>query len=483
MKNSLKNIYRFSKVALAIALLAASTSCGKDFLDRNSELDIPEEQISAEALRVEGQVNGLYASLKNGALYGGRYLIYNDIRGEEFLNRGGNNVTGYSVYQFSNDPSDSYVAGFWIQAYVTINRVNIFLDNISKVSDDIVPAEKKAQYISEAKFIRAISYYTLVQLFAKPYAADNGASQGVPLRLTPEKSVDNNAAQRATVKAIYDQILKDLNEAEPTAVANYGDAYRRGTRVHKNTVIALKTRVYLAMKNFPKVIEEANKIVSPNAPFAATSGVPHKLLEKIESVFADKTSDERILSFPFELTNIPGTQNQLSYYYNMGNIEYYLNKGTTGIYANPNWPETDARKSALTGVASGFTILKKYTDVGTYLDWVPAIRYAEVLLNLAEAEAEVGDQGRALALLKAIRNRSDAAYTFPAFASRSALVDAILLERRIELLGEGFRAPDLQRRNSPINSVGAGRLVQPNDDHYVFPIPLRELIDNVDINK
>ena len=138
------------------------------------------------------------------------------------------------------------------------------------------------------------------------------------------------------------------------------------------------------------------------------------------------------MSFPFELTNVPGTQNQLSYYYNIGNLEYHINTSGTGIYNNPNWPATDARKRDLTDLyANTFRYLTKFTDVETYLDWVPAIRYAEVLLNLAEAEAEEGDEARALALLKAIRHRSDASYVFPSFDSRAKLVEAILLERRI----------------------------------------------------
>src|SRR5690606_25228179 len=145
-------------------------------------------------------------------------------------------------------------------------------------------------------------------------------------------------------------------------------------------------------------------------------------------------------------------QNQLGYYYNEGNIEYSLAEG--GIFSNPAWPTTDARKKDLTGKSSkgDMNILTKFSAASPYLDWIPVIRYSEVLLNLAEAEAEAGSQTRALALLKAVRNRSDAAYTFPAFANKAALVDAILLERRIEFLGEGLRVPDLDRKSTRLNS-------------------------------
>jgi len=464
-------------------LLFSTVSCKKDFLELSPELSIPSEFVFSSADRIESQVVGIYSSIKNGQFYGGRYLIYNDIRSEEFVNERTNNVTGYSTYQFSNDETDSYVSDFWVRGYLTINRINIFLTDIEPVGTDILDANKKTQLIAEVKFIRALTYYSLVQLFAKPYAADNGASRGIPLRLLAERNSENNDLAASPVKDIYAQILKDLNEAEAAVPATYASQDDQSTRAHKNTIIAFKTRVLLAMKDYAKVITEANKIVSATAPFKASSGVPHQLAPAITDVFSNFKINERILSFPFEANNAPGTQNQLGYYYNEGNIEYSLAEG--GIFSNPAWPTTDARKKDLTGKSSkgDMNILTKFSAASPYLDWIPVIRYSEVLLNLAEAEAEAGSQTRALALLKAVRNRSDAAYTFPTFANKAALVDAILLERRIEFLGEGLRVPDLQRRNMPINSVGAGRLIQPTDERYIFPIPLGETITNPGVSK
>ncbi|MBB6003185.1 RagB/SusD family nutrient uptake outer membrane protein [Arcicella rosea] len=86
-------------------------------------------------------------------------------------------------------------------------------------------------------------------------------------------------------------------------------------------------------------------------------------------------------------------------------------------------------------------------------DFVPVLRYAEVLLNLAEAKARLAGasvDASALALLNAVRGRSTTAYTAADFANSTALVNAILTERRIEFLGEGFRSIDLQRNNLPL---------------------------------
>lgn len=470
------------KVALvSLPLLAMVSSCKKDFLNLAPELTLPEESSFATASRIEAQINGLYGSLKHGRFYGGRYLIYNDIRAEEFVNRTNNGVTGLTTYQHTNDASDTYIADFWNHGYLTINRANKFLADFDNAPAGVVTEQQEAAFRAEAKFVRALAYYSLVQLFAKPYTLDKGVSKGLPLRLQPETSSANNELAPSSVAAIYDQILKDLNDAEVGLPDTYSSAKLRTTRAHKNTAIALKTRVYLSMGFYTDVKVEANKIVSASAPFASPNRVAHKLQADVVSVFrAPYTSDENIFSFPMADTNAPGTQNQLGYYYNAGNIEYYLNKTGLGIFANSAWSETDKRKVNLTSAYSAaWQILTKWSAQSPYIDWIPVIRYAEVLLNLAEAEAESegGSLERSLALLEAVRKRSDAGFTFPTL-SRAELIQAILTERRIELLGEGFRAPDIRRRLLPMESIGAGASIPVTDERYTFPIPTGEVQTN-----
>ncbi|MBK1439190.1 RagB/SusD family nutrient uptake outer membrane protein [Parapedobacter sp. ISTM3] len=478
----MKRIYSKTKstivkvAVLSLPLVALLSSCGDDFLNYPSETSIPEDRAFETPERILSQVNGLYGSAKNGALFGGRYLIYNDIRGEEFRNRTSNVVTGYSSYQFTNDPSDTYIANFWSQGYLTINRINKFLADFDNYPD-AVSDELEAQYRAEAKFIRGLTYYALVQLFAKPYTLDNGQSRGLPLRLQPETSSANNELAASSVADVYAQILQDLNDAEAGLPATHGS--NNTTRAHKNTAIALKTRVYLAMGRHGDVITEANKIVSASAPFSSPNNVAHVLSADVMALYTQYNTLENIFSFPMADTNAPGTQNQLGYYYNVGNIEYYLNQSAPGIYADREaWPESDARRSLTEVYSDAWHILTKWSGDSPYDDWVPIIRYAEVLLNLAEAEAEVGDQGRAIALLEAVRHRSDPDYEFAGLTSREAILTAIATERRIELLGEGFRIPDLQRRLEPIVSVGAGASIEPSDDRYVYPIPTAEILTN-----
>lgn len=471
---------------LSIALAMTVSSCNKEFLSAIPELDLSDATVFNTPARVLSQVNGLYGSAKSGSLFGGRYLIYNDIRGEEWVNRTTNSVTGFSTYQGNQDPSDSYLASFWIQGYLTINRANLFIEGLAANPTAVSPV-LAANYRGEAKFLRALTYFSLVQFFAKPYILDKGASAGLPLRLKGETSSAGNDLARSSVAQVYAQVLKDLNEAEAELPDTYATALLNTTRAHKNTAIALKTRVLLAMGDYTGVVSEGNKIVSAAAPFRSAARVAHTLQADVSNVFkAPYTSTESVFSFPMDATNAPGTQNQLGYYWNAGNVEYVLNTGTTGIYSNEQFAATDDRKTKLTvpkTAIANFPSLTKFSGVAPFVDYVPNIRYAEVLLNVAEAEAELGNLTRATAILKAVHGRSDAAYVFPALDTKSDVVKSILVERRIEFLGEGFRANDVLRRGEPLNSFGAGAIIQPSDPRYIYGIPLVEVQTNPSIGK
>lgn len=486
MKIFHKKTYRLpvAKIATAALILTVlGSSCKKDFLVEAPELELPQEEAYTTPQRVDKVIAGLYSSAKSGSLFGGRYHVYNDIRAEEYILRDPNNVTGADVYQATNDATNTYISSFWSVGYLTINRANLAIDGLTQNVAGLAPSVTDPA-IAEAKFMRALIYFQLVQIFAKPYVSDAGASRGLPLRLIPETSLANNALASSSVAEVYAQIIKDLDEAEAKLPATYATALAKTTRAHKNTAIALKTRVYLAMGNYAKVKEEGNKIVPQAGPFSTTVGAGHSLATSVASLFVPPyTASESIFSFPMAATNAPGTQNQLAYYYNSitgANLIYPLNKNAPGIYADPIWPATDARKVAFTTLftGSGLTaqpVLKKYNTPSPWTDFVPMIRYAEVLLNVAEAEAAPGGNAtRARALLDAVRKRSDATYDFGVLTG-TQLTETILKERRIELLGEGQRYNDLARLNRPLPAIGAaGQTIPVSDSRYTFPIPVNE---------
>lgn len=472
MKNNMK--YKL----LVLLAVVGMVSCRKDKLSPIPQTTISDVVAFETPERALQTVNGMYAAVKTGQFYGGRYPVYHEIRGEDFSNRTNNGVTGFQTYNYTVTPNLNEVQNLWAAAYTALNRINVVIDGVQKssLSDAI-----KAQYIAEGRFLRGLTFFSLVTLYARPYWDGNGDKPGIILYTEPQTNLGVNNKARATVTETYTQIIADLNAAEQDLPATYSGASDNLYRAHKNAAIALKTRVYLSMRRYQDVITEANKIVSQAAPFTATSGVQHALASNIVQVFRPGTTAENIFSFPFTELDLPGTQNSLNQYYSpsgapdKGNGDYALNTTANGIVSSTAWSATDVRRG-FNIEKGGQTFLRKWTE---NTDNVPVIRYAEVLLNLAEALARTnGLDTRAVALLNAVRSRSDAA-TVLAPASADALIDAILLERRIELLGEGFRSLDLLRLGQPLPSKpGVATTVATTDAQYIWPIPNNELLVN-----
>lgn len=483
-------IYKVRTLRVLFVSLILSTvlvSCKKDFLETFPETSLSDKTAFATPDRILGQVNGLYDGLKSGQHLGGRFLIYSDIRGEDFIVNKPNGVTGLDTWRHNLNSATNEVVNLWNTAYSTINQANVFLKGMDE-NPGVISTTLADQYRGEAKFTRALSYFTLLQLYAKPYTMGNGANPGLPLRINAETTSANNDLARSTVAQVYAQILKDLNEAEAAVPATYSTAALNTSRAHKNTVIALKTRVYLAMGDYPKVIEEANKIISASAPFKSTTGVPLQLEANIATVYGGSyTGSEAIFFLPMTDLDAPGTQNQLAHYYTAqsagGFEEYYLNP--SGIFANPVYASgsTDARKSFV--IANGTkNFLSKFKKPSPYTDYVPVIRYAEILLNAAEAHARGGNLDRGLALLSEVRKRSNPSFVFPSsdVDTKDALINTILTERRIELIAEGFRSFDLLRLGATIpaksDATNVAQAVSSSSPAYIWPISAQELANN-----
>ncbi|RZK24804.1 MAG: RagB/SusD family nutrient uptake outer membrane protein [Hymenobacter sp.] len=177
------------------------------------------------------------------------------------------------------------------------------------------------------------------------------------------------------------------------------------------------------------------------------------------------------------------------------------------LYNAPFWTCTDLRRTQLTQADAPRYALRKYRDATNNTDFAPIIRYAEVILNQAEAEARQGNDARGLLLLNAIRNRAVAAADQYTTLTGTNLIQAVLNERRIELVGEGFRWDDIHRLSpTPYSprvgggipakylstqiaitqySCGAGTLLTPSvpaitytNQLFLWPIPAIEVANN-----
>lgn len=463
-----------------IFISTALSACNKDALSPMPSTSITEADAFANPQRINQQVLGIYSAVKTTDFYAGRYQVNLELRGEEFLNATLNVTAGLSTWNFTITPSSAEVQFTWRDAYAAINRSNVVFEGIQEatvISDDL-----KKQYQGEARFLRALCHFALINLYSSPYWDRNGSKECIPLRLIAEKG-GNNKIKRSTVAQVYEQVIADLDFAEANLPLTYTNAYDNTTRAHRNTAIALKTRVYLAMAQYDKVILEANKIISATAPFKAPTGVANQLSPIISAVFAAPyTTTESVFSFAFTTLDAPTTA---GLFYNPspnGSGHYPLNGA--GIIANTGWKRTDARRAFNQLSGTSMWLRKWPKNPSTESDYGIVIRYAETMLNLSEAlvrQNAVVDT-RAVALLNAIRQRSDPTTEFnvASFATPQDLLNQIETERRIELLGEGFRSFDRLRLGLPLLAKGTAPLINSTDIQYIWPIPLSELLINSD---
>jgi hypothetical protein len=473
------------KIILSMCVgLLACYSCQKSALTPPLTTAISNQDYAQfnSVARIQAGVLGLYATVRSGASFGGRYIVADEAKGENWINATSNGITDYNTWREANTNGDTEVLGLWSQCYLSINDCNLFIDGMVASGKVILGNDALASnYVAEARFLRALNYLALLNMYCQPYAVNNGASPGVPLRLKGNASAGDYSLAPATVAEVYTQIIADLTFAEanlPLAYYTTGttlDATSNTTRATRNTAIALSTRVYLSKGDYASVITQANKIVSATAPFTATTGVPYALQATIANVFKTPyTTTESVFSLPFTSAETPGTQNQLATYFVLSTGEFFINTASQ-LFTDPGWKATDARRGLIKVVGTK-TYSNKYPTGSPYTDWAPVIRYSEVLLNLAEARANVNGAAdlQAIALLNAVRQRSDATTVFT-----TATVANILEERNIEFLGEGKRWLDIWRLRMEIPAKGATiPALAATAPAYIWPMSGNEQVYN-----
>ncbi len=473
-----------SSLFLLLVVCMVISSCEGDFLNTEPQTSIDQSNAFNTPGKILAQVNNLYGQLQNQNLYGGRFIIFNEQRADEFGQNDGNAATGSAVWNQNVASTNEYINNVWTAAYAAINASNILIEKLkgsTVISDSLIRL-----YVAEAKFVRALSYLCLVQTYAKPFNLDKTAL-GVPLRLKAITSAGFNDLARSSVEEVYTQIIKDLDEAELDLPTSYSTPLLNSSRAHKSTAIALKSRVYLNMAHYSKLIEESAKLVPAQAPFVySASGISHSLDPIIQNLYTGSyVGTEAIFSIPFANSNTetPASQFSLAFNYLAQPIIFLA---SAGIVSDPVFSTAEDARSKLIGVnAAKQKVLKKFTiTTAPFRDYVPVIRYAEVILNYAEAAAQLGDLNTAVQLLYAVRQRSNSSYQFPAQAvdTKEALLQTIITERRIEFLGEGLRLQDLQRRveklPSKSGSIGTAPEVLSSAKNYIWPIPSGELSTN-----
>lgn len=523
---------------MTLITVLSTTSC-KKYTELNPINSLAENTAFSTPSAIELTMNGVYNTAAVGSYsgaagrgypFGAASIEQSEMRGEDMVNL----ATFFQfTYESTITSNTANNVNMWSNLYALINQCNVFIEGITgAVAKGTITAAAGDQYIAEARFLRALAHHELVIDFCRPYVDGNGSNPGVPYRTVAITSTDKAqqglSIPRGTVAQDYTNILADLDFAEAKLPAPAtGAAISRAT---SGAAIALKTRVKQHMADWAGVIAEGAKLgtsavtgpykspvsgytltASPDGPFVSFSS-------NTESIFSIANSSAANGGVNGALANMFGpASNAIN-----KNVGRNLVATSPNLYVASFWVTGDTRRTLLqiqqTTKDAFYFFNYKYRDPLTSTDFAPIIRYAEVLLNVAEAYSRTTAlDPHALNLLNAVRNRAVPVinqYTIGSFASQNALTQAILDERRIEFAGEGRRWPDITRLSKDPNFAVAGggvpakvlltslagdgsnyniitRPVTPSlkaalpysDSHYIWPIPIDELNANPNITQ
>jgi starch-binding outer membrane protein, SusD/RagB family len=506
--------------------LTLLVSCESEVVDLKPVNSLTDITAFSTPERVELAVIGAYDaaqcgkyndSYSRGYPFGAASIIQGEMRGEDM------NLTAafYDLtYSGTYNTTTANNRFMWENSFEAINRYNTVLKGVDDaVTNKVISEETAKGYKGEVLFLRALTYHNLMIHFALPYNVTGNNSYGLPLYLTAINTPAEIKAAlligRSTVQDTYKQILKDLDDAEANLPAV--NTVNSITRAGKAAPIALKTRVYLHERNWAKVIEEAKKLTSNAvaAPFKSSVG-SYELESQPETPFVSFSSNKESI---FSIQNSTDDNADVN-----GAMSAMMSARTGGraiitsspiLYNSKFWRSDDKRRGLLLYRASDkYYFCDKYQDPTTRKEYAPIIRYAEVLLNYAEAAIRSNDGTLALELLNSVRNRSlvdpvTQAYKAADFATSKDLLEAILWERRIEFHGEGRRWEDIHRlaaddlfpsggipakiaysnaKNKGVFVINgaisaswysaSAKMIPYTDKRFIWPIPFNDIIRN-----
>jgi starch-binding outer membrane protein, SusD/RagB family len=469
---------------LLIAVVAGS--CQKKVLDIESEDLLSGDLAFSTPAKMEATVIASYDGLQSKDFLSGRALIYVDLLGDDIFDRIGffTELPRYSLLSNS-----SIVAGVWTAGYDAIARANRAIAGINANSSKVSTA-KADSLIAECKFVRAVANFYLVNFFAQPYNFTADASHpGVPLITTSYTYNDPDANKpRSSVAEVYTAIIKDLTEALaglPVKYTSYtNNTYHNKTRGTKASASAFLSRVYLYKGDYANAKKYAQDVISgAYGTFALNSNVNTVFINGVNQY----QTNETVWSIPNNISDNPTSNVSLSQHYSpSARADLPVASSFLDETKNKFFAADDKRRGLIvngTGPLAGFKFTGKYTNL---TDWAPIIRYSEVLLTYAEAQARIatGVDADVIEKLNMVRDRarvSKPQYTVASFVSKDELIEAVLGERHVELAFEGHRFWDLMRVKASVtnkyNSDGTSLMpTQPfGAQKNIFPIPQLEI--------
>lgn len=505
-----KNKILFWSFILALPALASVVGC-KKFLDRKP-LTATLDDLKQGTL--EAQSLGLYSTLGYAGFSTLPWIDFHSIRDDD-AQKGSSSTDGaeinteFETFQYSKD--DWAPNTYWNDHYTMINLANkalYFADSL-KVSD-----QASLRNVGEARFFRAYSFFELVKTYGE-----------VPLINFYFTNATDGIKPKATVAAIYAQIDADLQVAAQNLPVNWsvGGSNIYPGRLTRGAANTLWAQTHLFRQNWARTAALCNEVIASGQYSLATT-FPEIWKDGLNG--AGKNGPESI----FEMQATVGQNGANDYGSNWGTSQNVRQGGATNVWnlgwgwntptskLETAWPADDPRKTqtilysgqfdggsaaggygaTLPAYAPGPGLDQPYWNKKVYSDpqmrqytgqifgnggaaWIShrILRYADVILMLAEASNELGDGAAAAVNLEKIRNRASgnlgASRTkVPpiAFVNQAQMRTAIKNERRWEFAMEGYRFYDLVRWGDAITELGP--LGYTNRCRY-YPIPQKAI--------
>jgi hypothetical protein len=456
----LLSFYKIRAGGLLIAI-SALVSCKKLIeVPSNPPTLITRQEQYTDSATTMSAVAGVYSyTLGSGGIpySDGMLTISTSLSANEISNSTGGDETEFSGYTLT--PLNGEVGSLWGNPYQSVYQVNDVLAGISNNKN--LSASFVKQITGEMEVTRAFYYFYTVNLFG-----------GVPL-VTSTDYATNAQLPRATASVIYTQILADLGDAIKKLPASYPSA--GSARPNLYTAEALLAKVHLYQGQWQAAYNEADSVIR--------SGM-YSLEPNLNNVFLDG-SVEAIWQLPVEIAN-QGTAEAVSFLpfptVNYPVTDSLLKQFETGDQRFTSWlgasivPVSDTQNDTL-------YYPYKYKD---YQPTTPAtdymmLRLGEVYLIRAEAAAELGNLGVAVADVNTIRERAGLTAVNP--TTQTAVLAAVRKERRTELCFEwGNRWFDLNRtiKDAKYPSSGNAAAVLAGYQTYdaLYPIPQPQIVLN-----
>lgn len=464
----------------AAALLAVSC---EGFLNEELKGSYSSDTYYTSASKAEMAVNAIYNSL-----YGNNLWIFGDVASDDSVKGGDDGdqpqISEIDLFTTTND--NGSVATFWQDCYETVNRANNVIAQVPAMGLD---ASVESALVGEAKFLRAYSYFNLVNVFGE-----------IPLKTKPQTTSAAIHVGLSEISAVYAQIDADLTDAAA------GLTNTRNGRANKAAAYALLAK----SKVFQQKYDEALQAISDFETLNSTLSPKYSL----EPVYSDlfKSGGENSVESIFAIRYVRNTTvtrgNNLNvwfapyseeggYHFNQPNQSYVdcFDEKTTDSKDDPRLDASIGRDGQpwfngttfdkAWGNVTGY-LVKKYDEdktegVAKSQTTVPQhrIRYAEVLLLKAEALNESGATG-AEGPLDQVRGRAGLAPT--SASTQAELRDAIRKERRRELGFEFHRFFDVMRYGQEYAVAALGADAWPSGRYY-YPIPQAETDANNALKK